>query len=205
MVYHEKGAEALVAKLAAFNLAAVAYRPPPAIDDDQLASNAAEQASVREANVPGPLPSAPHEPSARNAPQTPGQGPTQTTVPPAAGRDGTATGSTPRAAPGPRSDGEGTVRAFYAALGAGSGAAAVTQVVPEKRTRGPFSAGAISRFYGRLPEPLRLTSLRPAGADYRVTYRYSAGRSHCNGVALVRLTNRGGRELISSIRSLRGC
>src|SRR5947209_11405425 len=34
-VYHQKGAEPIVEKLAAFNLAGLLYRPPPAIDQQQ--------------------------------------------------------------------------------------------------------------------------------------------------------------------------
>ena len=69
-----------------------------------------------------------------------------------------------------------------------------------------LSPGAISRFYGQLPEPLKLTAIVPvAGGAFRVTYRYSAGRSRCNGSAVVRLTNRGGRNLIRSIQALTGC
>jgi hypothetical protein len=102
--------------------------------------------------------------------------------------------------------GEATVRAFYGALGAGNGAAASSQVIPEKRSSRAFSPGAISRFYGRLPEPLKLTSIVPvSGGAYRVTYRYSAGRSRCNGSAVVKLANRGDRDLIRSIQSLSGC
>src|SRR5207245_6254024 len=91
------------------------------------------------------------------------------------------------------SSGEATVRAFYGALGSGNGGAASSQVIPEKRSRGAYSAEAMSRFYGHLAQPIRLTSVAPVSdGRYRVTYRYSAGRSHCNGTAVVRLTNHGG-------------
>jgi hypothetical protein len=40
---------------------------------------------------------------------------------------------------------------------------------------------------------------------YRVSYSYAAGRSRCNGSAIVSLTNRGGGDLIRSIRALNGC
>jgi hypothetical protein len=103
-------------------------------------------------------------------------------------------------------NGEATIRAFYGALGTGNGPAASLQVIPEKRSKGAFSPGAMSRFYGRRPEPIRLTSVAPLGANsYRVTYDYSAGRSRCNGSAVVKLTSRGGRNLVRSIRSLSGC
>lgn len=206
LVYQEKGADAIVNKLAAFNLGAVAYRPPPAIDPEPSELNPAEQASIREAEEPQPLPSAGREPTLPRQPGRPAQGSTQTTVP--SSRVAERAPPAPTLRPGPpqaAASGEQVVRAFYAAVGAGNGAAASSHVIPEKRSRGPFSAGAISRFYGRLPEPLRLTSVTPEGSAYRVTYRYSAGRSHCSGVAVVRVTNRGGRDLISSIRSLSGC
>jgi hypothetical protein len=204
LVYRQKGAEAIIAKLAAFNLSSVAYRPPPAIDQDQPAATGSETLSVQEAPAPKPLPSS-----------QPKQAPARPEIPPQQ-REASAIG-TPRISPEPRrsdssptlgaptTGGEQAVRSFYTALGAGNGAAASAQVIPEKRSAGPFSAGAMSRFYGRLPEPLRLTSLTPTKGGYRVTYRYSAGRSHCNGAALVRVTTRGGRDLISSIRSISGC
>jgi hypothetical protein len=57
-----------------------------------------------------------------------------------------------------------------------------------------------------LPEPVRLTGLVPLSGDtYRVSYRYAAGRSRCNGSAVVRVTQRDGRDLIRSIRALNGC
>src|SRR5439155_1494993 len=117
-VYQLKGAEPIVAKLAAFKLGPVAYRPPPAIDGPAGSTPAPEQTRVAESQPPAPLPS--------------------TTAKPAA--------------------------------------------------------------------PVRLTSVVPlSGGTYRVTYHYSAGRSRCNGSAVVTVTNRGGRDLIRSIRALSGC
>lgn len=102
--------------------------------------------------------------------------------------------------------GEDAVRAFYQALGAGDGGAASPQVIPEKRSSRTYSPDAISRFYGRLAEPLRLTGIVPlAHGTYRVSYRYSTGRSRCEGNAVVRVANRGGRDLIRSINALNGC
>lgn len=201
LVYQQRGADAIVAKLAAFNLGAAAYRPPPAIDPGQPASNGSEQPSVQQAEVA--------EPGARAAvesTQLPEQQPKPTLGPPQRpGERALSSPMPPRETSGHTPSGEQAVRGFYAAIGAGNGAAAASHVIPEKRSSGPFSAGAISRFYGHLPEPLRLTSITPEGNAYRVTYRYSAGRSRCNGVAVVRVANRGGRVLISSIRSLTGC
>lgn len=206
LVYQQRGADAIIAKLAAFNLGSVAFRPPPAIDQDQSGSSGSVQVSVPEAQTPQVVPSAPEKRPAPNVAEPPR--PSQ--APPTAAPARSAEQSLPRSKPrlNPRasaSSGEDVVRAFYAALGSGNGAAASSQVVPEKRSNGPFSAGAISRFYGRLPEPLLLTSVTTEGNAYRVTYRYSAGRSRCNGVAVVRITSRGGRDLISSIRSVSGC
>ncbi|WP_375404035.1 hypothetical protein [uncultured Sphingomonas sp.] len=102
--------------------------------------------------------------------------------------------------------GEATVRKFYDALGAGNGEMASAQVITEKRLSPAFSPEAISRFYGGLPEPIRLTEIRPLAAGaYRVSYRYSAGSRRCNGGAVVHLTRRGGRDYIRSIRALDGC
>jgi hypothetical protein len=204
LVYRQRGAEAIVSKLAAFHLGPVAYRPPPAIDPEQ-AEPTIEEKEVSD-RVPPPVSSAPAKPTNPILPEAQ----VQRRAPTAVRHAGVAEQASPRPRPKteeprPASSGEQVVRSFYAALGEGNGAAAASHVIPEKRSSGPFSAGAISRFYGRLPEPLRLTSVTPQGGGYRVTYRYSAGRSHCSGVAVVRVTSRGGRDLISSIRSLSGC
>jgi len=207
-VYQQKGAEPIVAKLAAFNLASAAYRPPPAIDQAQAPAEPSEPAPVAEAPPP-PRPATP--PPRQSAPPIP-QRPVPSAPPKATPRGQVAERTQPsvdRAPPPTPSrggNGEATVRAFYGALGAGNGTAASSQVIPEKRSSGPFSPGAISRFYGRLPEPIRLTGIVPvAGGAYHVTYRYSAGRSRCNGSAVVTVTQRGGRTLIRSIRSQSGC
>lgn len=102
--------------------------------------------------------------------------------------------------------GEAVVRAFYGALGRGDGEEASAHVVAEKRSSRAFSPQAISSFYGGLQEPLRLTAIAPlAGGGFRVSYRYSAGRARCDGVAVVSLTSRNGRNLIRSIQALNGC
>lgn len=102
--------------------------------------------------------------------------------------------------------GEAVVRAFYDALGRGDGETASGLVVAEKRTTDAFSSRAISRFYGGLPEPLRLTALTPLddGAFF-VEYGYSAGWTRCEGGAVVALSSRDGRDLIHSINALNGC
>ena len=199
-VYQQNGAEPIVARLAGFNLGTAAYRPPPAIDEARAPTEFAEQTTVAKA-----------PPAPSTTPELRPQNPVRPTPPKSISRAPVAdrTMSEPRQPP-PVSRGSGnseaTVRAFYSALSGGNGAAASSQVIPEKRSTGAYSPGAISRFYGRLPEPLKLTRIVPlAGGAYRVTYRYSAGRSRCNGSAVVRLTHRGGRELIRSIQSLSGC
>src|SRR6202040_3630539 len=58
-----------------------------------------------------------------------------------------------------------TVQAFYLALAAGRGEEAVRFVVPEKRRSGPFSAKAITTFYGNLDEPLTLQDVAAAGQN----------------------------------------
>lgn len=206
LVYQQKGAELMVAKLASFNLSPVAYRPPPAIDQDQPGTQVADQTVKSPARVVKLSPSAPPNEAApapaRRQESLPRTAPAHTRI---ADR-GPLRPRTPLSSVATGGTGEATVRAFYGALGAGNGSAAASQVIPEKRSGGAYSPGAMSRFYGRLPEPIRLTSLAPlAAGTYRVTYHYSAGRSRCNGSAVVRMTNRGGHNLISSIRSLSGC
>ena len=205
-VYQLTGGEPIVARLAAFDLTGGAYRPPPAIDEQAGAAEprpvetaAAESPAPPPAAGPAALPPAarwdsapPARPPAvasRRAPEPPARAPGE--APAASSAAGT---------------GEATVRAFYAGLGAANGAAASAQVVPEKRSSRAFSPDGIARFYGRLAEPLRVTAIAPLGPGaYRVRYRYSTGRAHCDGTAIVSLANRGGRDLIRSIRALSGC
>lgn len=223
-VYQLKGGEPIVARLAAFNLASGAYRPPPAIDQAQAGPEVTERTAVDRADTPAPLPTpAPTRPapviarrpdliprsvSTQSAsvvdrrPARPAPRPTYAPEPEAAGLEP----ERPSRAPSDIGSGELTVRAFYEALGAGDGEAASGQVIAEKRSSRAFSPDAISHFYGRLPEPIRLTSIVPlAPGSYRVRYRYSTGRSRCNGGAVVSLTNRGGRDLIRSIRAMGDC
>ena len=218
-VYQEKGAEPIIARLAGFNLAAGAYRPPPAIDEAQPATNPAQQNTFAERNATpsaigkpsgAPRPVAP-PPVARSAPTSlPSTKQVRSApreiFPPERVADRTSSRLTQEPSVSSSQDSEATVRAFYSALSSGNGSAASSRVIPEKRSSGAFSPGAISRFYGRLPEPLKLTSIVPLSeGDYRVSYHYSAGRSQCHGSAVVRTTSRGGRTLIRSIHSLSGC
>lgn len=98
------------------------------------------------------------------------------------------------------------VRAFYYALQDGQGATASSMVVPEKRVRGPFSAAALTRFYGLLKTPLSFESISQlSNAQYFVKYKYVSGNNFCKGEAVVTTTKRQGRFLIQAIRSLSGC
>jgi uncharacterized caspase-like protein len=104
-------------------------------------------------------------------------------------------------------DGAATVQAFYTALAAGDGDTAARWVIPEKRQSGPFSAAAMTKFYGRLVEPLRLTAVESiAPNEFRARYTYVAPASRrCDGVAIIRTTRRNGVNLIGSIKALAGC
>jgi hypothetical protein len=100
-----------------------------------------------------------------------------------------------------------TVQAFYAALSAGNGEEAAKFVIPKKRSSGPLSATAISKFYGNLPEPLTLVDVvATRSGEYRVRYRYVAsGPRRCDGESIVRTTQVSGSNLIESIKAVSGC
>ena len=93
-----------------------------------------------------------------------------------------------------------TVQAFYAALSAGNGEEAAKLVIPKKRSSGPLSAIAISKFYGNLPEPLTLVDVvATRSGEYRVRYRYVAsGARRCDGESIVRTTQVSGSNLIDN-------
>lgn len=98
-----------------------------------------------------------------------------------------------------------TVEAFYSALAAGDGAAASSMMVPAKRS-GPFAPAALSAFYGRLAEPLRLLGVSPVDpGTYEARYTFVSGKRRCNGLAIVRTAKVGGFNLIDSIRAKNGC
>ena len=100
-----------------------------------------------------------------------------------------------------------TVQAFDAALNAGNGEEAAKLVIPKKRSSGPLSATAISKFYGNLPEPLTLVDVvATRSGEYRVRYRYVAsGARRCDGESIVRTTQVSGSNLIESIKAVSGC
>jgi outer membrane biosynthesis protein TonB len=99
------------------------------------------------------------------------------------------------------------VQSFYSALSAGDGASAARFVIPAKRGSGPLSAGALTRYYSSFRRPLRLRKVVPVNADtVRVAYDYvlADGRV-CRGQAMVDVDHRGGRSLVSGIRTRGPC
>lgn len=204
LVYTLTGVTPIVSKLAAFSLSDAKYRPLPAVDttvsrtdvagEDALPADASSRVPVSDSAV-----SRADEPDLVGTPASPFS-------------NGRATSGSPTVASSSRSEavptltGEDTVRTFYNALGTGNGEVASAQVIPQKRSSRAYSAETISRFYGRLAQPLRLTSISPlSGSAYRVTYRYAAPGLRCNGSAIVRLTPVGPRLLIRSITAANGC
>jgi hypothetical protein len=103
--------------------------------------------------------------------------------------------------------GQQIVHAFYTALERGDGEAASLLVIPEKREAGPFSAGELSRFYGRLEMPLRLLEVDRAGDNlYNVLYRYKVRNGRfCNGRSLVTTITLQNQALIEKIQSPSRC
>lgn len=100
-----------------------------------------------------------------------------------------------------------TVEAFYLSLEIGDGEAAASNVVPEKRAKGPLSAKALSAFYGNLKRPLELVGVSPVAADrFRARYTFETrGGLVCDGPSVVTTKQVGGLNLISGIRSESGC
>jgi hypothetical protein len=98
------------------------------------------------------------------------------------------------------------VRAFYKALGEGDGARAAAVVVPEGREAGPLSAGELTRLYGNLKVPLRITKLDPiSGETVFVRYQFvTADDRLCLGSATVATAQREGETLVRGIRNF-GC
>jgi hypothetical protein len=96
------------------------------------------------------------------------------------------------------------VQGFYLALAEGNGKEAARFLIPEKRSSGPLSAAAMTRFYSDLDEMLALREVRRTAPDeFRVTYAYAGRGDHrCDGAAIVRIN---AESLISSIKPLHGC
>jgi hypothetical protein len=202
LVYKVQGAEPIIDKLARFNLTSGAIRPPAAIDEPVDGSGLAEangpSPATQQPHVLDPLP---HAADVRSQPNT------SERVAELGRRDVLQPPVRPRQAASPlNSSGEASIRAFYRSLEAGNGTAASAYIVPEKRSSRAFAPEAMTRFYGQLREPIRLTSVAPlAGGSYRVTYRYSAGRTRCSGSAIVSVVHGQQGDLIRSIRALNGC
>jgi hypothetical protein len=98
------------------------------------------------------------------------------------------------------------VQGFYLALAAGNGEAAAKYLVSEKRSSGPLSAAAMTRFYGALDEPLSLIEVIPAAEQaFHVRYAFTASSRRCEGEAIVTTTRLNDATLISSIRTPNGC
>ena len=97
------------------------------------------------------------------------------------------------------------VREFYEALGGGNGQQAANFILPEKR-KGPFSPEAMTKFYGNLVEPIKMTGIEANGANqFLVHYSYRRASNQCNGLAMVTTTNFDGHFFISRIKALSGC
>ncbi|MBP2230039.1 putative caspase-like protein [Azospirillum agricola] len=110
-------------------------------------------------------------------------------------------------APAPTTTPVAVVRAFYAALSAADGAAAVRHVIAEKRETGPYVSATITAFYGQMSRPLRVLDIEAADPGMvlvRYDWTHRNGRS-CNGQSLVDLVERSGAVLIERIRVLSGC
>jgi len=204
-VYRVQNAGPIIDKLAHFDLTGHAFRPPAAIDEpdgqqvspqSDSALELQQQARVAEADQSTSVDVRSSPNQRPRKPTTWGQAPE---VPKVAVNSNVAASSQNGA-------GDATIRSFYQALGAGNGSEASAYVVPEKRTSRAFAPDAMTRFYGNLPEPIRLTGLTPLpGGSYKVTYRYSAGRTRCSGRAIVSVVQVHDRDLIRSIRALDGC
>jgi hypothetical protein len=99
------------------------------------------------------------------------------------------------------------VREFYSALGEGDGDRAAQVVVPEKRDTGPLSARALTRFYGSLRAPLRITGIDPISDD-TVFVRYefvNPDNRRCVGSATVDTAHRDGDTLVKGVRPFNVC
>ncbi|WP_406857980.1 hypothetical protein ABEG18_10320 [Alsobacter sp. KACC 23698] len=183
-----------------------AYYPPPVARAEPPAEAEPAPAPGRSAEVeaPAPVPLPPPRTAARARPELPRPDPsvadleTAARQPPARLEDDAA-----ERAPGAR----GAVAGFYRALGRGDGIEAARYLIPEKRGRGPFSAAAMSRFYGGLRSPLRLEGVREIGpGTLRARYTFAArDGSVCRGDAVISVREGSSGPLIESIRALSGC
>ena len=89
---------------------------------------------------------------------------------------------------------------FYRALSSGDGASAAALVTPAKRAQGPLSGAAMSAFFRSLTEPLALHSVRQLDdRSVEARYSYRAGRSICDGRALITMESPERGAVIRSI------
>jgi outer membrane biosynthesis protein TonB len=188
--------------------------PGPATTEEPSEPPAAE--SIDDGAVPETEPSA--SPAAQPEPQPAAQlaaRPAPRPAPPraAAPQAQPEVADRPEAPPADKSEAEAeadavdAVQAFYSALSAGDGASAARFVIPAKRGSGPLSAGALTRYYSSFRRPLRVRRVVPVNADtVRVAYDYvlADGRV-CRGQAAVDVVHRGGRSLVSGIRTRGPC
>ncbi len=208
LVYAIHGAEPIVNKLAAFNLADATYRPLPALDAETPAERVVDVAGIAPPETTiGPRPAPTKLTASRaNAEQFALQEQMPAVEPKRVPAREIVAATSPAANSPDSLSGEDTVRVFYRALGTGNGDLASAQVIPAKRSSRAYSPDAISRFYGRLSETLRLISISALPGDtYRVSYRYAGTGARCNGTATVKVTSTGGRPLIRSITADGGC
>jgi hypothetical protein len=97
------------------------------------------------------------------------------------------------------------VRAFYLALGQGSGDLAASYIVPENR-KGNFDPEAMTRFYSSMREPLRLDDVASVDGDrFDVRYTFRKSDAICRGRSVVQTEKRAGKFFIRSIRALSKC
>lgn len=100
-----------------------------------------------------------------------------------------------------------TVEAFYLYLETGDGASAAMNVIPEKRGSGPFSAVAMTKFYGHLKKPLKLLGVTQLAQNrFRAKYTFETrdGKT-CKGSSVVTTKQVDGLNLVASIKSESGC
>ncbi|QKC83512.1 DUF4431 domain-containing protein [Mesorhizobium sp. NZP2077] len=100
-----------------------------------------------------------------------------------------------------------TVEAFYLYLETGDGASAAMNVVPEKRGKGPFSAAALTKFYGNLKRPLKLLGVTQSSENrFRAKYTFETQDGKvCNGSSIVTTKQASGMNLVASIKVENGC
>lgn len=96
-------------------------------------------------------------------------------------------------------------RQFYRALSAGDGVQASELIVPERR-EGPFSAAAMTEFYSRHVEKMRVLSVEPMSENSALAqYTFVSNAGVCDGRSIVTTQTRPYGVFISAIKALNGC